>query len=171
MKTAFRNLRRLPFTTILAAYKYGHSNIYVPESTKVGAKLCMAILRGDNLEMKNLLAQGAPLNHQDDPDGWTPLFYSIYYDNYHAREIILALGADIHQTDYSKRTSLMIAAIRDDSDLLLQLIQKGVDVTARDHKGKSALDFAVEYNSQKCIRILAEYDQAENSRYYSRNAV
>ncbi|MBE6375732.1 MAG: ankyrin repeat domain-containing protein [Lentisphaeria bacterium] len=159
METAFRNLKRLPFSTILAAYKYGLNNISVPESAKLGAKLCMAILRGDNLEMKNLLTLGAPLNHQDDPDGWTPLFYSIYYNNPHAKEIILALGADIHQTDYSKRTSLMIAAIRDDSDLLLQLIRKGIDVTARDHKGKSALDFAAEYNSHKCIRILAEYVQ------------
>lgn len=157
MKTAFRNLKRLPFTTVLAAHRYGLNNISVPVSAKLGAKLCMAILRGDNLEVKKLIAGGASLNYQDTPDGWTPLIYSIYYNNPHALKLLLELKADINRTDFSGRTPLMIAAIRDDQELITILLRLGADASAIDSKGKSALDFAVEYQSQQSIRLLSSY--------------
>ena len=53
----------------------------IQDRRKLGSHLCMAILRGDNRTAEHLIDFGAPLNHQDQPDGWTPLIYSIYYSN------------------------------------------------------------------------------------------
>ena len=154
METAFRNLRRLPFATILAARNYGMDNISVPETAQSGAKLCMAILRGDNIEAQELLDEGCPLDHHDDPDGWTPLIYSIYYNNRRARNMLLSRGADISEPDYAMRTPLMFAAIRGDADLLSALLCMGADPGQTDYRGKSALDFAMEYHNRRCADIL-----------------
>lgn len=101
MQTGYRNLRRWPFATILSARKYGCDNIFAKRGAELGSKLCMAILRGDNLETDRLLAAGAPLDFRDEPDGWTPLIYSIYYRNQRACEWLLDHGADPKQCDFS----------------------------------------------------------------------
>jgi ankyrin repeat protein len=144
----------LPFSTVLAARNYGIENIRAPANATLGSKLCMAILRCDNMEVRKLLSMGADINYQDAPDGWTPLIYSIYYGNIHAREILLDCGADIHLSDYANRTPLIFAAIKGDKNFLLKLLDAGADPSIIDNRGKSALDFAREYHNEECAIIL-----------------
>lgn len=153
------NLKRLPFSTTLAAHKYGMDNIRVPANARLGSKLCMAVLRGDNTEVKELIARGADINSRDEPDGWTPLLYSIYYNNQRALQFLLDQGADIEKEDYANRTPAMFAAIRGDCTLLAELIIRGADIHRRDIRGKNALDFAREYHQQKCIELLEQYNK------------
>ena len=157
MDIAFRYLKRLPFATILAARHYGMDNITVPDSAKAGSKLCMAILRGDNTEAASFLKHGADINHRDDPDGWTPLIYAIYYGNESAIKLLLNAGANVSISDYAGRTPLMIAAICGKQELAKSLIDSGADVCAMDHAGKTALDFAVEYHQNQCYEFLKQY--------------
>ena len=57
-------LKRLPFNTTLAARNYGFDNILPSSDAHPGSKLCMAILRGDNLEVEQLLAQASLIFYQ-----------------------------------------------------------------------------------------------------------
>ena len=159
MDTVLESFKRLPFSTILAARHYGMDNISPSPGASDGAKMCMAILRGDNREVTNFLNPGTSVNFQDAPDGWTPLIYSIYYGNRKARELLIARGADISMTDYAGRTVLMFAAIRGDAELAAELIRLGTDPNCRDNKGKSALDFAIEYHRDNCIGLLQPNNQ------------
>ena len=154
MNLAFENLKRLPFSTILAARRYGMDNIRVSGNAQSGAKLCMAILRGDNSEIKRLFAAGTPLDYQDEIDGWTPLIYSIYYHNHPACQWLLDNDADINQTDYAGRTPLMFAAIRGNLQLIKELLKRGVDASCTDHRHKTAFDFAVEYGQHECASLI-----------------
>ena len=154
MNTSFRNLRRWPFATILSARKYGYDNIFAPHGAKLGSLMCMAILRGDNREVRQMIENGAPLDHQDEPDGWTPLIYSIYYDNPAGRHILLARGADPMITDFSGKTALMFAAINGDVHLTADLLTRGLSPDAVDNNGKTALDFAEEYHNRECLTLL-----------------
>lgn len=152
-------LKRLPFNITLAAKNYGFDNILPSSDAHPGSKLCMAILRGDNLEVEQLLAQASLIFYQEDPDGWTPLIYSIYYNNPTARKMLFDLNASPVQPDYANRTPLMFAAIKNDTKLILELFQKGADIAAIDYRGKSALDFAVEYRNRESIALICQLAQ------------
>ena len=154
MNSSFRNLRKWPFATILSAKKYGYDNIIAPRGARQGAQLCMALLRGDNREVLQMIRNGAPLEHQDEPDGWTPLIYSIYYNNPFAMELLLERNVNKEQTDFAGRTPLMIAAITGNSALLQRFLEAGVAPDATDYRGKNALDFALEFQNRPCVELL-----------------
>ena len=154
MDMVLHRLKRLPFSTVLAARNYGLDNIRVPVNAALGSKLCMAILRSDNTEVKDLIRRGADVDYQDSPDGWTPLIYSIYYGNTNARKVLIDAGADIELGDYANRTPLMFAAIKGDEKFLFELLDSGANASIIDSRGKNALDFAREYRNEKCIMIL-----------------
>ena len=156
MDFIFDTLKRLPFSTILAARKYGMDNIHVSENAQAGAKLCMALLRGDNSETRKLINAGTPLDYQDDIDGWTPLIYSIYYQNPLACRWLLENNADVDKADYAGRTPLMIAAIRGNHQLMKELLTLGANIFCKDNRQKTAFDFAVEYNQHECADLVRE---------------
>lgn len=158
MKNTVKNFRRWPFATILSGRgapqlrRYAHN--FSQDSSKLGSQLCLAILRGDNKEAGELLNIGAPIDYQDQPDGWTPLIYSIYYNNPAGRKLLLDRGADVNVTDFAGRTILMFAAINGDIRLLGEILSKGVSADLRDLRGKTALDFATEYHNEECADLL-----------------
>ena len=169
MRMRFRNLKRWPFATILAARNYGYDNVVVPSGAKMGSQLCMAILRHDNCEVKELLERGAPLDYHDSPDGWTPLIYSIYYRNPVARDLLLKLHADPALPDYANRTPLMIAAIVGDKKLLQRLLDMGVSALTADYRSKTAMDFAMEYHNKDCFELLKNHMIKELCHYQEKN--
>ena len=154
MDIVLENFKRLPLSTILAARHYGFENISAPENAPVEKKLCMAIVREDNMEVLEFLNAGVNIDFRDEPDGWTPLIYSIYYGNRKARQMLLDRGADVQKADYANRTPLMFVAVRGDAELIAELLSRGADPYVYDHRGKSALDFAIEYHRDNCIEIL-----------------
>lgn len=123
---------------------------------RLGAKLCLAIVRGDNREAEHLLNAGAPVNHQEQPDGWTPLIYSIYYNNPDGRQMLISHGADIFETDFSGRTLLMFAALSGDKELTGELLSLGLRGETVDRQGRSALDFAISGQCTDCIELLQQ---------------
>ena len=154
MQTEFRNLKRWPFATVMSARKYGYDNIFAPKDAHPGSKLCMAILRGDNSEVRAMLDNGAPLNFRDEPDGWTPLIYSIYYRNQQACDWLLERGAAPECGDFSGRTPLMVAAIVGDLPLVERLLRLGARPDTADCHRRSALDFALEFHHRDCAAAL-----------------
>ncbi|MDO4200272.1 MAG: ankyrin repeat domain-containing protein [Clostridia bacterium] len=53
-------------------------------------------------------------------------------------------GARINEVDYEGHTALMMSAIRQNSDAVKFLLERGADASLRDKDGKTALDFALE---------------------------
>lgn len=149
---------RWPYAALLASrgqYKPEWENCdLIQDRPKLGSRLCKAILRGDNRTAEHLLDFGAPVDHQEHPDGWTPLIYSIYYNNPAGRELLLARGANIFVTDFSGRTVLMFAALANDPELTGQLLQSGMLPETADSLGRTALDFAISCRSIRCIELL-----------------
>ena len=149
---------RWPYAALLASrgqYKPELENCaLIQDRRKLGSHLCKAILRGDNRTAEHLLDFGAPIDHQETPDGWTPLIYSIYYNNPAGRELLLNRGANIFISDFSGRTVLMFAAFADDPELTGQLLQLGMHPGAVDALGRTALDFAISCRSARCIELL-----------------
>lgn len=158
MNKAPEKFRRWPYAALLASRQSSHNELehseLIQDRRKLGNHLCRAILRGDNLAAGHLLKSGAPVNHQEFPDGWTPLIYSIYYNNPAGRRLLLANGADISVTDFSGRTVLMFAALNGDAVLAGQLLQMGASVSTMDKLGRTALDFAKSCRSTECIKLL-----------------
>ena len=154
MEIVLESFKRLPLSTMLAARSYGIDNISAPKCAPIEKKLCMAIVREDNREVLDFLNRGADLNFRDDPDGWTPLIYSIYYGNRKALKLLLARGADVCTADYANRTPVMFAAVRGDAELIIDLLQRGAKLNVCDFRGKSALDFAIEYHRDNCVELL-----------------
>lgn len=126
----------------------------IQDHCKLGSHLCKAILRGDNREAAYLLKSGAPVNHQDHPDGWTPLIFSIYYDNPVGRELLISNGADIFIPDFSGRNVLMFAALTGDPELTAELLKRGLLPEIKDNLGRTALDFALLSRNMRCIELL-----------------
>ena len=151
---------RWPYAALLAsrgnAHREWENNELIQDRNRLGANLCRAILRGDNLTAGHLLNSGAPVNHQDQPDGWTPLIYSIYYHNPDGIELLLTCGADIYITDFSGRTALMFAAQNGDFQLTRRLLELGSPLNAVDKLGRSALDFAKSCRNAECIALLSK---------------
>lgn len=131
----------------------------IQDRSRLGAKLCLAIIRGDNREVEHLLNAGAPVNHQDQPEGWTPLIYSIYYNNPGGRKMLISRGADIFRTDFSGRTLLMFAALSGDKELTSELLNRGLCRETIDRQGRTALDFAISGHCTDCIKLLSQLEK------------
>ena len=151
---------RWPYNEIIAnrtrcSHEFADGTL-IQDRARLGAKLCLAIVRGDNREAEHLLNAGAPVNHQEQPDGWTPLIYSIYYNNPGGRQMLISHGADIFGTDFSGRTLLMFAALSGDKELTGELLNRGLRCETADRLGRTALDFAISGHCTDCIELLSQ---------------
>ncbi len=71
--------------------------------------------------------------------------------------LLLAHGADPNiRRAGSRRTPLMEAAGNGNTALVRALLEKRVDLTLKDVRGKTALDFAREYRREKIVSLLTQ---------------
>jgi uncharacterized protein len=87
-----------------------------------------------------LIAKGAAVNHQDD-DGATALMYAARNGDTEAVNALLRNGAPVNLADNDGETALMKAAASScNEETVRALLSAGADLTARDHKGRNAVD-------------------------------
>ncbi len=87
-----------------------------------------------------LIAKGAATNHQD-ADGSTALMYAARNGDTQAVNALLRNGALVNLADKKGETALMKAAASSCTEETVRaLLSAGADLTARDHKGRNALD-------------------------------
>jgi ankyrin repeat protein len=87
-----------------------------------------------------LIAKGAAVNHQND-DGRTALMYAARNGDTQAVNALLRNGASVNIADNDGETALMKAAASSCTEETVRaLLSAGADLTARDHKGRNALD-------------------------------
>ena len=125
-----------------------------------GNGLSRAAVDGDLLEVQTRVSKGEKLNDID-KWGWTALQWAVYYGNFPVAKWLLENGADPNiktekaYGNYLPGTSaLILAAAYGHDDAVAALLEKNADATVVDRKGKKAIDYAQEYQFEKCVALL-----------------
>lgn len=125
-----------------------------------GNGLSRAAVDGDLQKAKALVSEGEKVNDID-KWGWTALLWAVYYGNFPVTKWLLDNGADPNiktQEAYGNylpgTSALILAAAYDHPDAIAALLEKKADPTVVDRKGKTALDYAQDYNFERCTALL-----------------
>ncbi len=101
------------------------------------------VRENDSDAVKQLIAEGADVNMQDDMMGYTPLILSVYEGNQEMAGLLLSKGADINQQEQrTGYTPLMLALNSNKAELARFLIDKGADIHIKAKDGSNALILA-----------------------------
>ena len=116
-------------------------------------KLLNACFEGKTAEAKRLIAEGAPVNWQN--QSWCAPLHGASY-NGHTEIVMLLLRnkCDTNVTDKLGNTPLINAACNNKMDIVRALVEAGCDITIRNKKGKTAAERA---NRDKGTGPIAEY--------------
>jgi len=131
-------------------------------SLQAGASLVKAATKGNLESVKQCVAAGENVNEAD-KYGWTPLMWGVYYQHLPVTEFLLEKGADPNLQTTAKyssfptgTTALHLGAYYGKDELVAALIKKGAKTDLRDANGKSALDFALQYNFTTVRDIISK---------------
>ncbi len=112
-----------------------------------------AAMGGSVPVIKLLLEKGAQLNATDSKRR-SALFLSAYYRQAETFRFLLEAGAKINQQAVGGMTIAMVGAFTQDIFVLKTALEKGVRADAKDHSGKTALDYAKQMNFAEGIEHL-----------------
>ncbi len=130
------------------------ANINAVNDAQETVLACALRYRCDDSIVELLLKNGADLFACNE-DGVSILDYAIMYNRIELVEEILKTDIDINKTKRpSQFTPLMGAVCYGRKEIAVMLLEKGADVTLRDIKGLSALDFAKKTRKVKMIELL-----------------
>lgn len=134
-----------------------------------GNILHLAVVKGKNSELIELLIQFNHLIHSKDKLGRTPILYSCpgKDGNLEIYEILVKAGANPKDVDNNGKSLLMIAA--DDSDsgnfkMCEVLLKAGVDPLLADKDGRTAMHVAVENWNEDVVKLLLIYKELVNAK-------
>ncbi|NLE64963.1 MAG: tetratricopeptide repeat protein [Elusimicrobia bacterium] len=111
-----------------------------------------------NAEMVQFL-----LEHGADPNkttgamvmGISPLGGAIWKGYTEIVQILLQKGADVNlASPVNQFTPILYCGAYGNAEIAKMLVDAGADVTARDNKGKTAVDYAVEYKKYEVLAVL-----------------
>ncbi|XP_011152555.1 transient receptor potential channel pyrexia-like [Harpegnathos saltator] len=108
-----------------------------------------------------LISVGAKVNAEDD-DGRTPLHAAVAkaLRGCELVKTLIQAGASVNKADKFGYTPLHIAALNESSPIVVLLLLKGADVTARTKGGVTALSFIIRRTPDVLSRFVARLDQA-----------
>jgi ankyrin repeat protein len=125
-----------------------------PGRADKGDDLLDAVIGNDNAKAAELIGQGADVNKAQ-PDGWTPLLFAVYNKNFEMAKLLVEKGADVNAHEFhAGSTVLMLAAAWGDAPFIRLLLQKKVDLNARQRAGNTALSYAISYQHDDIALLL-----------------
>ena len=125
------------------------------------AKKFVEILKNLNKSAAELLEYINKKNNK----GYNALLYSAFRGNLEIFDTLMELGADATIANSSGLNSLHLASQGDYPNIIVYLIEKyGLDVNSKDHKGNTALHWAVYMNSKHAVDYLIYYNIDINSK-------
>ncbi|KAK2446069.1 potassium channel AKT1 [Trifolium repens] len=171
--------------------------------TDLPISTCFAVSRNDNILLRQLLKKGSDPNEADrrgraalhiaasngyencvtlllqfgadpnrkDLDGNIPLWEAMSGGHKFVKKLLIDNGANIFSTDVGHLACL--AARKNNTELLMELIEFGVDVTKSEKSGTTALHTAVSEGNVEIVKLLvdlgAEVDKQDNSGWTPRD--
>ncbi|XP_043274042.1 transient receptor potential channel pyrexia [Venturia canescens] len=111
--------------------------------------------------LEQLIQAGANPNAEDN-DGRTPLHTAVAkaLGSSELVRMLIQAGSEVNKPDKFGYMPLHIAALNESSQVVILLLSKGADVTARTKGGVSALSFIIRRTPEVIPRLVARLDQA-----------
>ena len=120
-----------------------------------GRKLYDAAKANDSALVLKLLKQGAELEWRNPGRyGTTALAGACEYGKYEAAEALCAHGAELDARSNTQYTPLMAAAYNGRTKICEMLLALGADPSLKNKDGKTALDYARQYDRPECAALL-----------------
>ncbi|XP_003642735.2 GA-binding protein subunit beta-2 isoform X3 [Gallus gallus] len=121
----------------------------------LGKQLLEAARRGEDDEVRTLMASGAPFT--TDWLGTSPLHLAAQHGHYSTAEVLLRAGVSRDARTKVDRTPLHMAAADGHTHVVDLLIRNGADVNAKDMLKMTALHWAAEHNHRDVVELLVRY--------------
>ncbi|KFR16660.1 GA-binding protein subunit beta-2, partial [Opisthocomus hoazin] len=118
----------------------------------LGKRLLEAARKGEDDEVRKLMASGAPFT--TDWLGTSPLHLAAQYGHYSTAEVLLRAGVSRDARTKVDRTPLHMAAADGHTHIVELLIRNGADVNAKDMLKMTALHWATEHNHRDVVELL-----------------
>lgn len=124
--------------------------------TRLGARLCDAVLAGDEATVTDLFSKKAPVNWSPPESGKTPLHLAAETGSGRLVNILLNNGAKIEAEDVAKSTPLHLACRAGKPDAVKALLTRGAKPNARNVLGSTPLHEAATSGSKECVELLKD---------------
>ncbi|NXT00062.1 GABP2 protein, partial [Jacana jacana] len=121
----------------------------------LGKRLLEAARKGEDDEVRKLMASGAPFT--TDWLGTSPLHLAAQHGHYSTAEVLLRAGISRDARTKVDRTPLHMAAADGHTHIVELLIRNGADVNAKDMLKMTALHWATEHNHRDVVELLLKY--------------
>ncbi|XP_051893671.1 DNA-binding protein RFXANK [Pristis pectinata] len=110
--------------------------------------------QGDLSQLTSYLQQGSSLLNVPDERGFTPLMWAAAFGEIAVVRFLLEMGADPRILAKERESTLSLASIQGYTDIVLLLLEHGVDVNIYDWNGGTPLLYAVHGNHVRCVEAL-----------------
>ncbi|XP_030639863.1 GA-binding protein subunit beta-2b [Chanos chanos] len=121
----------------------------------LGKRLLEAARKGQDDEVRSLMANGAPFT--TDWLGTSPLHLAAQYGHYSTAEVLLRAGVSRDARTKVDRTPLHMAAAEGHSNIVELLVKSGADINAKDMLKMTALHWATEHGHRVVAELLVKY--------------
>uniref|UniRef100_A0A3B3R266 GA binding protein transcription factor subunit beta 2 n=1 Tax=Paramormyrops kingsleyae TaxID=1676925 RepID=A0A3B3R266_9TELE len=121
----------------------------------LGKRLLEAARKGQDDEVRSLMANGAPFT--TDWLGTSPLHLAAQYGHYSTAEVLLRAGVSRDARTKVDRTPLHMAAAEGHSVIVDLLVRSGADINAKDMLKMTALHWAAEHRHRDVAELLVKY--------------
>ncbi|XP_078280163.1 DNA-binding protein RFXANK isoform X2 [Rhinoraja longicauda] len=110
--------------------------------------------QGDLCQLTSCLQPGSSLLNVPDERGFTPLMWAAAFGEIAVVRFLLEMGADPRILAKERESTLSLASIQGYTDIILLLLEHGVDVNIYDWNGGTPLLYAVHGNHVRCVEAL-----------------
>lgn len=125
-------------------------------SSSFAQKDVFAIARNGTVEeMKTLFEKDVNCVNQVNDFGFSPLILASYRGNFEVAKYLITIVNDINYQS-PEGTALMAAVMRNNSELILLLIEKKANLDLTSQNGVTALMLATQFKSIEIIKILLQ---------------
>ncbi|XP_028296713.1 GA-binding protein subunit beta-2a isoform X2 [Gouania willdenowi] len=121
----------------------------------LGKRLLDAARKGQDDEVRNLMANGAPFT--TDWLGTSPLHLAAQHGHYSTADVLLRAGVSRDARTKVDRTPLHMAAAEGHSVIVELLVRSGADINAKDMLKMTALHWAAQHGHQNVAETLIKH--------------
>ncbi|KAA0703520.1 GA-binding protein subunit beta-2 [Triplophysa tibetana] len=127
----------------------------------LGKRLLEAARKGQDDEVRSLMANGAPFT--TDWLGTSPLHLAAQYGHFTTAEVLLRAGVSRDARTKVDRTPLHMASAEGFASIVELLVKSGADINAKDMLKMTALHWATEHGHRGVVELLIKYGSDTHS--------